>query len=121
MNVFQKMNKEFVLYGSIIIAGTIYVYKKLFGKGDDKKIYKSKKKYLRGIKKFFVQVDKEIGIRDNKAQLFNGVYGALKNFCNKMNNEKVLNDNDKNLKNRKDEIFYYILNNVSNMVIHNKK
>ena len=121
MNVFEKINKEIVLYGSIIIAGTIYVFKKILGKDVNKKIYRNKKKYLRGIRMLFGHVDKPIEIRDNKTQIFNGVYGALKSFCDKMNSEKLMIDNDKNLKNRKDEIFYYILNNVSNMVVQNKK
>jgi hypothetical protein len=52
-----------------------------------------------------------------------GTLGKLKAFCEKICDEKVKDQGEdiKVLKGRQDQIFYYILQNVSNMIVQNQK
>jgi hypothetical protein len=124
MEIFKNLNKTIVLYTTIALAGFVYISKRLFSKKVNKKFYnKEKKKTLRRFNIFFTSIYKNIEVRNNNKDTTTGTIGKLKAFCEKIYDEKNKDEHEniKEIKNRKDQIFYYLLQKVSKMIIQNQK
>jgi hypothetical protein len=126
MEIFRIVDKKFALYTTIAIAGLVFISKKLFSKKINKKFFnKEKKKTIRKFNILFSSLYKNIEIRTkDKVAITTGTLGKLKSFCEKIYDEKVKDDHPENInliKSRQDQIFYYILQNVSNMIIQNNQ
>ena len=142
---FSKITKEAMLYSSIIVAGTIFILKKVFKRRKiDKEFYdRNKKKMIRRAKLFFLDVSKNVEIKQNANSHnmevdSNDKYIKMKKFIENVSRQYVKTvrgedeiKTDKEQKttttissrssNKKDQIFYYLLNNISNMMIVNKE
>jgi hypothetical protein len=142
---FSKITKEAMLYSSIIVAGTIFILKKVFKRRKvDKEFYdRNKKKVVRRAKLFFSDVSKNVEIKQNANSHnmevdSNNKYIKMKKFIENVSRQYVKTvrgedeiKTDKEQKttttissrssNKKDQIFYYLLNNISNMMIVNKE
>ena len=141
MNALSLFTKETLVYSSLLIAGTIFVVKRLFGnKKVDKSFYdKNKKKLTTRAKLFFCNLNKKVEIKQkNSNSNVTGIakenenkFSKMKKIVDKISNEFVKTykekDEDKTSKRRdfspskKDQIFYYLLNNISNMMVESKK
>lgn len=135
-----------VLYGTIVFAGSLFIMKRIFGrKKINKKYYdKNKKKVCSRSKIFFNDLTKKIEvkpatiqIKEEEILIKTDKYFKMKEYVKKVadsyENSKIIsnkseNKNDKEEKpqskthsqddstNKKDQIFYYLLNNVSHMI-----
>ncbi len=124
MDIFKIIDKTIVLYSTIAFAGFVYISKRIFTKKINKKFYnKEKKKMIRKFSILFTSINKNIEVRiKNKGEHSAGTIGKLKAFCEKIYQEKNKDEHDiKEIKSRKDEIFYYLLQNVSKMIIQNQQ
>ena len=139
MNAISILTKETILYSTIIVAGMVLLFKKLFErKTRDKKFYeKHKKNLVRKAKLFFTNTSsKQVEIKAPDAliefsaeSVRSNKYLKMKNFLKKisMKYDQVESRPETESKgakaqikrNKKDEIFYYLLNNVSQMMIAN--
>jgi hypothetical protein len=142
MNTINKISKEALIYSTIVIAGSIFIVKKLLGKRKvNKNFYdKSKKKATLKTKLFFDNLMKGVQIRqssnlDNSESLdsVNNKFVKMKKFIEKVSKqyEKTITQEEKEIKSekgqihissiksstKKDQIFYYLLNNISTMMI----
>jgi hypothetical protein len=140
MNALYNITKETLLYTSVAIAGSIFIFKKIFGgKSRDKKFYdKYKRNLIKKSKLFFpennpskVEIKSEAMAEYSADNNPNNKFLKMKNFLQKISmkydkvdneNKIVLSESSKNCqikRNKKDEIFYYLLNNISQMMIVN--
>lgn len=162
MNTLFKLSKDLVIYSSIIVASTLFIAKKLFGKRKINKTFydKNKKKISMKAKLFFRDLSKKVEIvettymedelegMENYSSSLNNTGGS--NSLGRKNNkyikmkrfvEKVTKEFDKSLAKtgaskdvemggkgeekinicpaptKKDQIFYYLLNNISTMMV----
>jgi hypothetical protein len=118
MNIIKIVDKTIVLYTTIALAGFIYISKKLFSKKVNKNFYnKKKKKTLRRFNILFTTIYKNIEVLSkNEDTITSDTIGKLKAFCDQEKDTEKIKE-----KNKKDKIFYYLLQNVSNMIVQNQK
>lgn len=132
MNTLTKLTKKIAIYGIIVLAGAILVIKKLLPRKTNKAFYdKTKKKTVRKFRLFFYNLNnkfeiKKVIYKDGQIERpLNDKYEKMKNYVEKIANEhKKTSETPNNcgaLNPKKDEIFYYLLNNISNMLIQNSK
>jgi len=142
MNVIKTFAEKFIskdiaLYSIIAVAGSVFIIKRIFSR---KKINKNfynhnKKKVCRVSKMYFKDLIKRIDVRPrtihNKSDenlIINDKYFKMKQFVQKVADSfektKILEEKDKDKTlcliedsgTKKDQIFYYLLNNVSHMI-----
>ena len=136
------------LYGTIVFAGAVFIMKRIFGrKKINKKYYdKNKKKVCRRSKIFFNDLTKKIEfkptmiqIKEEENLIKTDKYFKMKEYVKKVadsyekskilaNNIEHKKDNEEKSQsktnsqdestNKKDQIFYFLLNNVSHMITH---
>lgn len=127
MSAIVGFSKELILYSTIVLAGTVLILKKLFPKKKiNKKIYdKNRKKILIKTKLFFDDLTKNVDVVkfQKDEQVSNNKLYKLKKFVEKVTQESILinTSNENSLKSppssKKDQIFYLLLNNMSNIMI----
>ena len=140
MNILTKLTQEAIIYSTCIIAGTVFIMKRLFGRRKVNKYFfdKNKKKITIRSKLFFSDMTKKVEIRNmndlykqNAQNMEQNKFMKMKKIVEKISDEfknSVINKEqkeDKNTKNslsptKKDQIFYYLLNNISNMMTENQ-
>jgi hypothetical protein len=139
MNTLFKLSKDALIYSTLIIAGSVFIAKKLFGrKKTNKNFYdKNKKKAVLKTKLFFRTLTRGVEIRntsEDNSDAANNKYLKMKKFIEKISKQyqKTAIQEDKEINTekekihiptiqpstKKDQIFYYLLNNISTMMIH---
>ena len=141
MNIINNLSKEIILYSTIILGGIIFISKRFFIKRKfNKQIYNGKIKKLKmKMKLFFKENTEKIEIKQNitsnmiNNQNTNDKYLKMKIFVEKVSNEfhnsiaknEKQEDSNKNslavTVTKKDQIFYYLLNNISDMMVKTNK
>jgi hypothetical protein len=133
----KYISKEIALYSTIVVAGTVFILIRIFSrKKINKNVYdKSKKKVCTTSKLYFKDLIKKIEVRPKinqnlleKSLIKNDKYFKMKEFVQKVADSfektKILEQKDKDKSlclvedsgTKKDQIFYYLLNNVSHMI-----
>jgi hypothetical protein len=140
MDTFTNVSKEALFYSTFILAGTMFVFKKLFGRRKVNKDFfdDKKKKLTRRSKLFFKNLKEKINIKseihkqEDEIDLLNNKYAKMKQFVKQISSQfGKLNEKDTNEKDfskiqnsikgtKKDQIFYYLLNNISTMMTPNQ-
>lgn len=138
MNTLLKLSKDALIYSTILIAGSLFIAKKLFGKKKTNKNFydKNKKKTLLKTKLFFRSLSRGVEVRntsEDNSDVTNNKYLKMKKFIENISKQyektalqedKEINKEKEIIKNpgfqasaKKDQIFYYLLNNISTMMI----
>jgi hypothetical protein len=131
MNVMKNFVQitDIILYSVVAVAGVVFIAKSFSARKRNKNFNtKDKKKLLRSFFKLFNDINKDYTLDDpnsTRADTIDNKYIKIKNFCEKVQcqSRKIqkYEKTEHKIPNRKDEIFFQILNSVSkNMVIQKK-
>jgi len=134
MDTIAQITKEAMIYSTMLLAGGLFLLKRIFKRRKiDKNFFdKTKKKIVRKAKLFFSDLSKGIEIKsqnnkeDQNLNCKDYKYLKMKKFIENLPNTSKQNDKncpqDQHISNnKKDQIFYYLLNNISQMMIQTKQ
>lgn len=130
MDTIAQITKEAMIYSTMLLAGGLFLLKRIFKRRKiDKNFFdKTKKRIVRKAKLFFSDLSKGIEIKsqNNKEEqnlnCKDNKYLKMKKFIENLpnkQNEKICSEDQQFSK--KDQIFYYLLNNISQMMIQTKQ
>jgi hypothetical protein len=117
-NIYENITKENLVYSTIAFAGFLFFVKRAAKKKVDKKFYnKDKKKIIRKFNLIFGDLNRTVSVEETDTEKSNCAK-KLKTYCDKMVKEvKSEIEKEKGLVCKKDKIFFYIFNNVSNTLV----
>jgi hypothetical protein len=119
-NLYPKTGIEKILCSAIAISGVIYLYKSLFKKRINKKFYnKDKKKHIRKFTQMFNDINKKVEVGDDETPGNENRVAKMKVYLEKLQQyeAKTPGQEVSYLDSRRDKIFFYIFNNVSNNIV----
>ena len=128
----SKLSNELVIYTTLAIAGIIFFSKNiLFKNGEYKTIEKKKKNTLKKFRNFFILFKRKLmpfkivnrSDIDSNSLNSEDKYNKIKKIIDQLTREpeKVKDEKDNLLDNKKDRIFNYLLNNMSRLIINENK